>query len=59
MAELPVGDDWKEGNEEDLSVIKDCFCPACRGGNATTTMVSFEFHAHVVDQSGHIFHFLF
>lgn len=41
MAELPVGDDWKEGNEENLSVIKDCFCPACRGGNATTTMVSF------------------
>ena len=39
MTALPDADDWDEGNEEDLTVIQDCYCPACRGGNATTTLL--------------------
>lgn len=39
MAALPVGDGWKEGYEEDMSIIRDCFCPNCKGGTALTTML--------------------
>jgi zinc finger protein len=39
MATLPVGDEWKEGNENDLSIIPNCFCPNCEGSRATTTLL--------------------
>ena len=39
MAALPVGDSWKEGNEDDLNIIHKCFCPNCLKSNATTTML--------------------
>ena len=39
MAALLVGDEWKEGDEDDLTIIKDCFCPNCHCGTAETTML--------------------
>jgi zinc finger protein len=39
MAALPSGEAWKQGNEEDMSTIWDCFCPNCREGGAITTML--------------------
>jgi len=39
MAELPVGDAWKKGTEDDISFMHNCFCPACHGGKALTTML--------------------
>lgn len=39
MATLPVGSEWKEGHEEDMSTILDCYCPNCGGGKAITTML--------------------
>ena len=30
---------WKEGGVEDVSNIEKCYCPACEGGNATTTLL--------------------
>ena len=38
MASLPEGDDWKKGDEEAMSVIKDCLCMNC-GKQAGTTYV--------------------
>jgi zinc finger protein len=39
MASLPDGDSWKQGNEDDISIIHKCFCPNCHGGIAETTML--------------------
>lgn len=39
MASLPLASEWKEGTESDLNVIKNCYCPHCQKGNATTTML--------------------
>ena len=39
MASLPVGEAWKKGEEEDLTIIHDCFCPACRCSTGKTTML--------------------
>ena len=39
MAALPVGDEWKEGDEDDITVIKNCLCPNCNCGTAETTML--------------------
>jgi zinc finger protein len=36
---LPVGDAWAQGYEEDMSIIRDCLCPNCEKGGATTTML--------------------
>ena len=30
---------WKEGGVEDVSNIENCYCPACQGSNATTTLL--------------------
>ena len=30
---------WKEGGVEVVSNITNCYCPACEGGNATTTLL--------------------
>lgn len=39
MAELPNIDEWKEGHEDDLSIIRDCYCPSCGGGHGLTTLL--------------------
>lgn len=39
MAALPVGDAWQKGNEEDVSILHNCFCPSCGKSNGVTTML--------------------
>jgi C4-type Zn-finger protein len=39
MAALPSGEAWKQGNEDDMSTLWDCFCPNCQEGGAITTML--------------------
>lgn len=39
MVSLPVGEAWKEGNEDDLNIIQNCYCPNCQASAATTTML--------------------
>lgn len=39
MAALPDINEWKEGHEEDLSIIRNCYCPSCGGGNGFTTLL--------------------
>jgi len=39
MAALPIGDGWQKGDEEDLSVIRDCFCINCKTSNGRTVML--------------------
>jgi zinc finger protein len=39
MAELPVGEGWQKGDENDLSMIYNCYCPNCGNGNAVTIML--------------------
>lgn len=39
MAALPDVNEWKEGHEEDLSIIRDCYCPSCGGGHGLTTLL--------------------
>lgn len=39
MAELPDINEWKEGHEDDLSIIRDCYCPSCGGSNGLTTIL--------------------
>jgi zinc finger protein len=36
---LPAGDEWKEGTEEDLSLIQNCYCPNCGGSKAITHLL--------------------
>eukprot|EP00518_Triparma_eleuthera_P022992 CAMPEP_0197559426 /NCGR_PEP_ID=MMETSP1320-20131121/21219_1 /TAXON_ID=91990 /ORGANISM="Bolidomonas sp., Strain RCC2347" /LENGTH=550 /DNA_ID=CAMNT_0043120865 /DNA_START=126 /DNA_END=1774 /DNA_ORIENTATION=- len=36
MFGVPSLDEWNEGNEDNMSTILNCLCPACGGGNATT-----------------------
>jgi zinc finger protein len=37
--ELPSGDGWQKGNEEDISEIRGCYCPNCEGGNGVTMLL--------------------
>jgi C4-type Zn-finger protein len=39
MAALPLGEDWKRGDEQDIYEIRECYCPNCGGGNAVTIML--------------------
>ena len=39
MTSLPDIDGWKQGYEEDLNMIYDCFCPACKSSGGTTAML--------------------
>lgn len=39
MAALPQGDDWKKGDESDLSEIRDCLCMNCQTSNGVTVML--------------------
>jgi zinc finger protein len=39
MAQLPDIDEWREGDEENLSIIRDCYCPSCGGSNGLTTLL--------------------
>jgi len=39
MTSLPDASNWKEGREEDISVIHNCLCPNCEGGSAKTIML--------------------
>lgn len=39
MAELPNVDDWNKGNEDDVSIIKNCYCVNCHGNNGITHML--------------------
>ena len=39
MTALPDIDGWKQGHEEDLSMIYNCFCPACKSSSGTTAML--------------------
>lgn len=39
MAALPDADDWKKGDEEDVSEIRDCFCVSCETSSGTTLML--------------------
>ncbi|GMI44760.1 hypothetical protein TrCOL_g12019 [Triparma columacea] len=36
MAAVPDLDDWNEGTEINMSTIRDCICPLCGEGKATT-----------------------
>jgi zinc finger protein len=36
---LPAGDEWKEGTEDDLSLIQNCYCPNCHGSTAVTNLL--------------------
>ena len=38
MATMPQGD-WREGQEENVSEIRDCYCPNCGKSNAVTMML--------------------
>ena len=35
---LPTVDDWRQGTEEDVSTIPNCFCVSCQGNKATTAV---------------------
>lgn len=39
MVELPSFENWKRGEENDLTIIRDCYCPNCGGGQGVTTML--------------------
>jgi zinc finger protein len=39
MAALPQGDDWRKGDEEDISEIHDCFCVNCKTSQGRTVML--------------------
>ncbi|GKY97608.1 hypothetical protein MPSEU_000719200 [Mayamaea pseudoterrestris] len=36
---LPDINGWTQGYEDDVSIIRDCYCPACNQGHAVTTML--------------------
>jgi zinc finger protein len=38
-APLPDIDEWKEGHEEDMSIIRGCYCPNCGDSAGVTTML--------------------
>lgn len=39
MASIPRGNEWKEGSEDDLSILHGCYCSNCGNGKALTTML--------------------
>ena len=39
MAELPSIEGWKEGTEEDITIMHNCYCINCHGSKGTTTML--------------------
>ena len=39
MAALPASEEWRQGNEEDITRVSDCYCPNCGGGQAESTIL--------------------
>jgi zinc finger protein len=39
MATLPTAESWNEGTEENVSIIRDCYCVNCNSSNGVTTVL--------------------